>query len=103
MRQVRRRSISLYVNVESKVTPKTLWYIAMGNTVLFILGSTWLSNSAMSGVNRVQVVLSGFGVRLLCFDQAKLYVRISVWLYVFPGCIPACLWICNGAVISCRL
>ena len=43
----------------------------MGIVVLFILNSRLLLYSAGSGVNRVQVVLSGFGVRLLCFVQAK--------------------------------
>ena len=31
--------------------------------------------SAGSGVNRVQVVLSGFSVRLFCFVQAKTFCR----------------------------
>ena len=47
----------LYVSFESKVRPKTFGCIAMG--------------SAGFGVNRVQVVLSGFSVRLFCFIQAK--------------------------------
>ena len=43
----------------------------MGSEVLFILRSRLLLYSAGSGVNRVQVVLSGFSVRLFCFVQAK--------------------------------
>ena len=39
--------------------------------MLFILRSRLLLNSAGSGVNRVQVVLSGFSVRLFCFVQAN--------------------------------
>ena len=39
----------------------------MGSSVLFILRSRLLVYSAVSGVNRVQVVLSGFSVILLCF------------------------------------
>ena len=47
----------------------------MGNTVYFVLRSRLLLYSAWSGVNRVQVVLSGFSVRLLCFlSRQKLYV-----------------------------
>ena len=43
----------------------------MGSAVLFILRSRLLLYSAGSGVNRVQVVLSGFSVRLFCFIQVK--------------------------------
>ena len=43
----------------------------MDSEVLFILMSRWLVYSSGSGVNRVQVVLSGFRVRLLCFVQTK--------------------------------
>ena len=39
--------------------------------MLFILRSRLLLYSAGSGVNRVQVVLSGFSMRLFCFVQAK--------------------------------
>ena len=39
---------------------------ATSSAVLFILWSRLLIYSAGSGVNRVQVVLSGFSVRLLC-------------------------------------
>ena len=57
------------VNVSfwSKVRPITFWYVAMGRAVLFSLKSRLLLYSAGSGVNRVQVVLSGFSVRLFCF------------------------------------
>ena len=39
---------------------------AMHSAVLFIFRSRLLLYSAGSGVNRVQVVLSGFSVRLFC-------------------------------------
>ena len=45
--------------------------------------SILLLYSAGSGVNRVQVILSGFSVRLFCFVQTK------IWLYVFLGCTRA--------------
>ena len=54
----------LYVSFGSKVRPKTFWCVVMGSTMLFILRSRLLVFSAGSGVNRVQVVLSGFSVRL---------------------------------------
>ena len=44
-----------------------------------------------SGVNIVQVVLSGFSVILFCFVQAKTLCR----LYVFRGCIRACVCRCH--------
>ena len=61
----------LYVSFGSKVMPKTFGCVAMDCTVLFILRSRLLLYSGGSGVNRVQVVLSGFSVRLFCFVQAK--------------------------------
>ena len=41
--------------------------------------SRLLLYSAGSGVNRVQVVLSGFSIKLFCFVQAKTF-----WMF---GCI----------------
>ena len=43
----------------------------MGSALLFILRSRLLAYSAGSGMNRMQVVLSGFRMRLFCFVQAK--------------------------------
>ena len=60
---------ALYVSFGSKVRPRTFGCIAMSIAVLFILRSRLLLYSAGSGVNRVQVVLSGFSVRLFCFVQ----------------------------------
>ena len=42
--------------------------------LLFIVRSRLLVYSAWSGVNRVQVVLSGFSKRLFCFVQEKNYM-----------------------------
>ena len=55
------------VSFGSTVIPRTFGCVAMGSIVLFILMSRLLLYSVGSGVNRVQVVLSGFSVRLLCF------------------------------------
>ena len=68
----------LYVSVGSKVRPTPFGCVATGSAVLFIVGSILLLHYAGSGVNRVQVVLSGFSARLFCFVQAKLYVCISL-------------------------
>ena len=61
----------LYVSFGSKVRLRTFGCVAMGSAVLFILRSRLLLYSAGSGVNRLQVVLPGFSVRLICFVQAK--------------------------------
>ena len=55
----------LYVNFGSKVKHITFGCVATGSAVLFMLRSRFLVHSARSGLNRVQVVLSGFSVRLL--------------------------------------
>ena len=57
----------LYVSVGSKVRLRALGCVIMGSAVVFILRSRLFLYSAGSGVNRVQVVLSGFSVRLFCF------------------------------------
>ena len=58
----------LYVSFGSKVRPRTFECVAMGSAVLCILKSRLLIiYSAGSGMNRVQVVLSGFSMRLFCF------------------------------------
>ena len=81
----------LYASGGSKVRPITFGCVAMGTEVLFILRSRLLVYSAGSGVNRVQVVLSGFSVILLCFVQAKTLGRCMVvcifWLH---SCL--CVW-----------
>ena len=61
----------LYVSCASKVRPRTCGCVAMGSALLVIVRSRLLVYSAGSGVNRVQVVLSGFSKRLFCFVQAK--------------------------------
>ena len=55
------------VSFGSKVRHRICGCVAMGSAVLFILRSRLLLYSAGSGVNRVQVVLSGFRVTLFCF------------------------------------
>ena len=65
----------LYVSFGSKVRPITFGCVAMGGAVLFILRSRLVLYSAGSGVNRMQVVLSGFSVIFLCFVQSKTVCR----------------------------
>ena len=71
----------LYVSFWSRVRPRTFECVAMGCAVLFILKSRVLFYSAESGVNIVQVVLSAFGVRLLCFVQVQTLVVCISWPY----------------------
>ena len=68
----------LYVSFGSKVRPRTFGYVAMCSAVLFILRSILRLQSAGSGVNRVQVVLSGFSVRLFFLTRQKLNVGMVV-------------------------
>ena len=77
----------LYVSFGSNVNPINFGCVAMGSAVLFILRSRFLVYSAGSGVNRVQVVLSGFIVRLLCFAQTKLYVGMVVYISLLHSCV----------------
>ena len=71
----------LYVSFGSKVRPRTFGCVAIGSAVLFILRSRLHLYYSGSGVNRVQVVLSGFSVRSLCFSRPIFlcrYVCISL-------------------------
>ena len=71
----------LYVRCGSKVSLRTFGSVAMRSAVLFILRSRLLVYSAGYGVNRVQVVLYGFSVRLFCFVQDKGMVVCISWLH----------------------
>ena len=64
----------LYVSFGSKVRPRTFGCVAMGSALLFIVRSRLLEYSAGSGVNRVQVVLSGFRVRGCLFCPGKNFI-----------------------------
>ena len=61
----------LYVRFWSNVRPRTFGCVVMGSAVLFILRSRLLLYSAGSGV---QIVLSGFSVRLFCFVLDKTFM-----------------------------
>ena len=65
----------LYVSFASRVRPRTLGCVVMGSAVLFILKPRLLLYSTESGVNRLQVVSSGFSVILLCFVQVFFLCR----------------------------
>ena len=80
----------LYVSFGSKVRPRTFGCVAMGSTLLFIVRSRLLVYSAGSGVNRVQVVLSGFNERLFCFVQAKTSCRYGC-MYFLAALVLVCV------------
>ena len=68
----------------------------MRSAVLFIVSSRLLLYSAESGVNRVQVVLSGFSVRLFVLSRQKLYVGMVVCISCGTH---TCVCRCDGVVI----
>ena len=75
-----------YVSFGSKVRPRTFGCVAMGSVLLFIVGSRLLE----SGVNTVQVVLSGFSKRLFCFVQAKTLCRYGC-MYFLAALVLVCV------------
>ena len=76
----------LYVSCGSKVKPRTFVCVAKGSAVLLILRSRLLVYAAESRVNRVQVLLSGFSVRLLCCVQGK-----TVGMYFLDELVRVCV------------
>ena len=72
----------LYVSSRAKVRPRTFACAVMGSALLFIVRSRLLVYSAGSGVNRVQVVLPGFSMRLFCFVQAKTLCRYGCMYFL---------------------
>ena len=86
----------LNVRFGSKVKPITLGCVAMGSALLFIFRTILLLYSARSGVNRMQVGLFGFRVRLLCFVQAKTLCRHGC-MYFLVALVLVCIdVICVG-------
>ena len=82
----------LYVSFGSKVRPRTFGCVAMRSAVLVIFRPRLLLYSAGSGVNIVQVVLSGFSVRLFCFVQAKTLCRYGC-MYCFAALVLVCVYV----------
>ena len=64
----------------------------MRSAVLFIFWSRLLLYSVGPGVNRVQVVLSGFSVRLFCFVQAKPLCRYGS-MYFLTALVLVCVYV----------
>ena len=81
----------LYVSFGSKVRPRTFGCVAMGSALLCICRSRLLIYSAGSGVNRVQVVLTGFSMRFLCFVHAKTLCRYGC-IFFLAALVLVCVW-----------
>ena len=80
----------LYVSFGSNVRPRTFGCVAMRSAVLFTFRPRLILYSAWFGVNRVQVVLPGFSVRLFCFVQAKTLCRHGC-MYFFVALVLVCI------------
>ena len=87
----------LYVGIWSTVRPSTFGCFSMGRALLCICKSRLLIYSAGSGMNIVQVVLSGVSIRLFCFVQEK--TSLQIWFHIFLDCTPACVCGYDGDVI----
>ena len=72
----------LYVSFGSKVRPRTFGCVVMSSALLFIVRSRLPVYSPGSGVNRVQVVLSGFSKSVFCFVQAKTLCRYGYMYFL---------------------
>ena len=62
----------------------------MGTALLYIFRSRLLVYFAGSDVNRVQIVLSGFSVRLICFVQANTSCRYGC-IYLMAALVVVCV------------
>ena len=71
---------ALYVSFWSKLRPRTFGYVAMGSALLCKFRSRLFVYSAGSGVNRVQVVLSGFSMRLFFCRYGCIYFLAALVL-----------------------
>ena len=80
----------LYVSFGSKVRLRTFGCVAMSSALLFIVRSRLLVYSAWSGVNRVQVVLSGFSKRMFSFVQTKTLCRYGC-MYFLAALVLVCV------------
>ena len=87
----------LYGSFGCKVRPRTFGCFGNRSAVLFIGRSRLLLYSAGSGVNRVQVVLSGYSVRLFCFVQVKTLCMYGCMHFFAALVLVVCR--CDGDVI----
>ena len=62
----------------------------MGSALLCIVRARLLAYSAGSDMNRVQVVMSGFSMRLFCFVQTKTLCRYGC-MYFLTALVLVCV------------
>ena len=69
----------LYVSFGSTVRPRTFGCVAMGSEVCILRSKLLVYSAVGSGVNRVEVVFSGFSMRV---SSATVIVRArgGIWL-----------------------
>ena len=72
----------LHVSLWTKVKPRTIGCVVMG----------MLLYSAGFGVNRVQIILSGFSGKLFCFFPAKTFCRYSC-MYFLAALVRMCVYV----------
>ena len=72
------------------VRPKTFGCVAMGSAFLCIFRSRLLVYFTWSGVNREQVVLSGFSMILFCFVQVHTLCRYGC-IYLLAALVLVCV------------
>ena len=80
----------LYVSFESNIRHRTFGCVLLVVLCCLLLRSRLLLYSAGSGVNRVQVVLSGFSMRLFCFVQTKYVCRYGC-MYFLAALVLVCV------------
>ena len=80
----------LFVSFGSKVRPRTFGCVGMCSKLLFIVRSRLLVYSAGSSMNRVQVVLSRFRMRLIHFVQEKASCRYGC-MYFLAALVLVCV------------
>ena len=84
----------LYVSFGSRVRPRTFGYVAMGSALFCIFRCRLLVYSAESGMNRAQVVLSGFSI--FCFVHAKTLCRYGC-IYFLAALVLVCVDVMSSA------
>ena len=78
----------LYVSFGSKLRTRTFGCVAMGSAVLvYFEDQIAIIFCRVWSEQRVQVVLSGFSVRLFCFVQANTLCRYGCMYFLTVSCL----------------
>ena len=87
----------LYVSLGSRVSPSMFGLMFMGRVMLSICSSSCVLYSAVSGVKRVHVVLSGLRMRLFVFVHVCISCSYN-WMFAFAIFMSLCV---DVMVMSC--